>query len=229
MLRIPRLPLAGAAFQRAPGQCNKRVLSGSASRRSRKLGTAFRSPVTTLSPPLRGQCSWPAPSIPRQRLSRIRSIRGSSARFGFEAETGRIHHPRPVVRADLRRSHDAITVSTPLGFFDPPDQSVQPASSQEARLAGRPIVFRSPPRSLSICASDQCSKLRFVLLGYRSVNPGTESIMHPAATFSVKRKSRGFPQLFEAIFSVSCGRFPVDSVCINQRLLIVFNSIRRIF
>jgi len=37
-----------------------------ASRRSRKLGTAFRSPVTTLSPPLRGQRSRPAPSLPRR-------------------------------------------------------------------------------------------------------------------------------------------------------------------
>jgi hypothetical protein len=37
-----------------------------ASCRSRKLGTAFRSPVTTLSPPLRGQRSRPAPSFPRR-------------------------------------------------------------------------------------------------------------------------------------------------------------------
>jgi YVTN family beta-propeller protein len=39
-----------------------------ASCRSRKLGTAFRSPVTTLSPPLRGQRSCPAPSFPRRRF-----------------------------------------------------------------------------------------------------------------------------------------------------------------
>jgi len=63
------LPLAVAAFQPAPGRCNKRFLGGLISVRSRKLGTAFHSPVTTLAPPLRGQCSWPAPSIPRPSLA----------------------------------------------------------------------------------------------------------------------------------------------------------------
>lgn len=44
----------------------KNASSSPASSRSRKLGTAFRSPVTTLSPPLRGQRSRPAPSLPRR-------------------------------------------------------------------------------------------------------------------------------------------------------------------
>src|SRR5437762_1232505 len=41
-----------------------------ASCRSRNLGTAFRSPATALSPPLRGHRSRPAPSIPHHKLSR---------------------------------------------------------------------------------------------------------------------------------------------------------------
>ena len=42
-----------------------------------------------------------------------------SARFGFEAETGRIRHLRPVVRADLRRPCDAIRSPLPFGFIQP--------------------------------------------------------------------------------------------------------------
>jgi len=103
--------------------------------RSRKLGTAFRSPVTTLSPPLRGQHSRPAPSLPRQCFFAHPLDRRLLARFGFEAETGRIHHLRPVVRADLRRCCAVSRSPLPLRFFNPPDQSVQPASSQQARHA----------------------------------------------------------------------------------------------
>jgi len=106
-----------------------------ASSRSRKLGTAFRSPVTTLSPPLRGQRSRPAPSFPRRMLSRTRSILSSSARFGFEAETGRIPHSGPVVRASLRRSRDDPRPPLPFGLLNPPDQSVQSVSSQKTRFA----------------------------------------------------------------------------------------------
>jgi hypothetical protein len=131
--------------------------------RSRKLGTAFRSPVTTLSPPLRGQCSRPAPSIPRRRFfanpfhrKLLRSVRFS------KTETGRIHRFRPVVRAALRRSRDVIRSPLPFRFFNLPDQSVQPAPSQEARLARR-WLFQLPGASLSM--SPRCLKPRFVLPG----------------------------------------------------------------
>ena len=70
-----------------------------------------------------------------------------SARFGFEAATGRIHHPRPVIHALLSRSHDATPSPLPFGRFGPPDQSVQRASSQEARLAGHPICLFAPRRA----------------------------------------------------------------------------------
>jgi len=63
----------------------KHILSGLRSRRSRKLGTAFCSPVTTLAPPLRGQCSRPAPSIPRTKSRAGPFDLRLSTRFGFDA------------------------------------------------------------------------------------------------------------------------------------------------
>jgi hypothetical protein len=108
MSGISRSPLAITAFQHATGHCTKssapRVLIGQTPCRSRKLDTAFRSLTTTLSPPLRGQRSWPAPSFPHRKSSRIRSTSGSFAPFGFEAESGRCQRPKPVIRANIQRS-----------------------------------------------------------------------------------------------------------------------------
>ena len=89
--------------------------SDTASRRSRNLDTAFRSLTTTLAPPVRGQCSWPAPSFPHRRLSRTRSIPGSSAPFGFEAEPGRRQRPEPVFRSRLQHSELFPDLHSPLG------------------------------------------------------------------------------------------------------------------
>jgi hypothetical protein len=111
---IDRSPLATAAFQHAMGHSHKRSHHASSSDtapcRSRSFDTAFRSLTTTLAPPLRGQCSWPAPSTPHQTPSRIRSIPDSSAPFGFEAEPGRCQHPEPAIRADLQRSRPAPSI-----------------------------------------------------------------------------------------------------------------------
>jgi hypothetical protein len=128
-----------------------------------------------------------------------------SARLGFEAATGRIHRPRPVICALPIRSRDAAPSPLPFGLFCPPDQSVQRTTSQEARLAEHPICLLLPAALSFDCASDQCSKLRFVPLGYRSVNPGTESMMHPAP-WSGQWKNRGFPQLLRAVFSAGYSR-----------------------
>jgi hypothetical protein len=81
-----------------------------------------------------------------------------STRFGFEAETGRIHHPRPVIHALPIRSRDVTRLHFPLGCFCPPDRSVQRASSLEARLTGHPICLSLPAALSFDCASDQCSK-----------------------------------------------------------------------
>ena len=120
-----------------------------ASCRSRNLGTVFRSPVTALSPPLRGPCSRPAPSIPRYKLSRVRSTFDSSAPFGFEADTGRNRRQKPVSRANLRRSCSFPGIHSPSGVLtDPPDQSVRPVPPQETRLPKRPMSLTEAQDSL---------------------------------------------------------------------------------
>ena len=120
-----------------------------ASCRSRNLGTVFRSPVTALSPPLRGPCSRPAPSIPRCKLSPVRSTFNSSAPFGFEADTGRNPHQKPVTRANLRRSCSFPGIHSPLGLFtNPPDQSVRPVPPHETRLPKRPMSLTEAQDSL---------------------------------------------------------------------------------
>jgi len=128
------------------GSVAANAFSTSASHRSWKLGTAFRSPVTTLSPPLRGLGSRPAPSLPRRRVFAYPFDSGSSARFGFEAETGRILSPEPVVRADLRRSCDDFRSPLPFRSLNPPDRPLR--VFQPARRATRSIGFitTSSPR-----------------------------------------------------------------------------------
>jgi hypothetical protein len=118
-LRITRPSLAAAAFRPAAGQSNGRVLIGYAPCRSRNLGTVFRSLATTLSPPLRGQRSRPAPSIPHRKPSQIRSTHGSFAPLGFEAIAGRSQRREPVICADFQRSCDPPGPHSPLGPFEP--------------------------------------------------------------------------------------------------------------
>jgi len=109
---------------------------------------------------------------------------GLSTRLGFEAATGRIHHPRPVIHALLIRSHDATPSPLPFGLCRPPDQRVQRASSQEARLTGHPICLSLPAALSFDCALDQCSKLRLAPLGYRSARqprPPSRSTTQPGS------------------------------------------------
>jgi hypothetical protein len=119
MTRIRYLPLAAGRFWRPLGQCRKYVLDGLHYRWSRKLETAFHSPATTVWPPLRGQCSWPVPSFPRRNSSASPFGSKLSARFGFEADTGRIRHSEPVARDLIRRSCDDIQPPLPFGLFAP--------------------------------------------------------------------------------------------------------------
>ena len=136
-----------------------------ASRRSRKLGTAFRSPATTLSPPLRGQCSRPAPSLPRRcflanpfdrRL--LRSVRFRSRNRANSTPSTRCPRRSPA----LPRCHP---IPTPLQVFQP---------SGSKRSTG--FIAASSPRLTPDClslpaarsfdfASDRRSKPVFVLLG----------------------------------------------------------------
>jgi len=158
MLRIPHLSLTGDAFQRTLGSSQKMHLSRVASDRSRKLGTAFRSLATTLSPPLRGRSSQPAPSIPHNSFSRpVRSQALRSTRFRSRA--GRIPNLRPVVNSCLLRSCGDLPSPLPFGLFQPSGSKRSTVSLQETHLTGRPIAFRSPQRFSFDGASDQCSKL----------------------------------------------------------------------
>jgi hypothetical protein len=62
-------------------------------------------------------------------------------------------------------------------------------------------------------------RTRRALLGYRSVNPGTESIIVIQAV-GVKQKkcvSHGFQQFFGGLNFNHLKETPVDSLCINQR------------
>jgi hypothetical protein len=151
--------------------------SDSASRRSRNLDTAFRSLTTTLSPPLQGQRSRPAPSFPHRKLPRIRSIPTAPLRSVSRPKQGGINAGNPLLA--LASNVSALSrASTPLRVVlskNPPDHSVQPDPSRKARLAGRPLIPRSLPLPLLNSAAYQRVKLASSRLAYRSVNPGTKS------------------------------------------------------
>jgi len=218
--RFHRLALTGNAFQRAPGQCTKRVFNKT-SCRSRKLGTAFRSLVTTLSPPLRGQRSQPAPSLPRQNIfanpfdpELLRSVRFRSR---YRANSS------PRTRCPRR---------TPPLWQCPPDSTplqvlLEPSGSK--RSTG--CITTSSPRLTPGClllpgtrsfdfASDRCSKPSFVLPGYRPVNPGTDSDHGPGTAYSSNGNvtdSGAFLSFVIHDFSATYAGSEVDSMCINQR------------
>ena len=103
----------------------------------------------------------------------LRSVR-------FRGRTGALSMPgtRFPRRSPTFPNHPRSPLPLRSSFENPPDQSVQRTTSQEARLAEHPICLLLPAALSFDYASDQCSKLRFVPLGYRSVNPGTESIMN---------------------------------------------------
>jgi hypothetical protein len=150
MRMTSRLPLARAAFQRAQGQCKKRVLNRLASCRSRKLGTAFRSLATTLSPPLRGQSSRPAPSLPRRRLFAnpfdpefLRSIR-------FRNEPGEFVTLDPL-SAPISVAVVTHPAPTPLQVFQPfRIKAFDRPHHNKLASPDATVVFCSPLRSLSI-------------------------------------------------------------------------------
>jgi hypothetical protein len=140
--------------------------------RSRNLETAFHSLATTLSPPLRGRSSRPAPSIPHKRPARIRSIPAPSLRFGFEADSGRYHRQKPVSRATFPRSCSRPRSPLPFGSLETPR-----------------IKAFNRLRRKKLTSPDDCCFFRF---GYRSVNPGTESMMAYRQDLSQTKKGGFF-------------------------------------
>ena len=101
------------------------------------LGTAFHSPVTALSLPLRGQRSRPAPSQPRRITPRIRSISSSFAPLRFRGRCRASSSP------DTRypRSFPALSRSRrpPLPFGP-----LQPSGSKRSAV---PTARSSPCRT----------------------------------------------------------------------------------
>lgn len=126
-----------ALFSACRVNAKERVIDRLASCRSRRLGTAFRSPVTTLSTPLRGPCSRPAPSLPCRVIFAnpfdpefLRSVR-------FRSRTGRVITPDPLSAPISGTLMLAAGLHSPSGCFNPPDRSVQPvpATKSSPRLA----------------------------------------------------------------------------------------------
>jgi len=118
---------------------------------SRKLGTAFRSPATTLS----HHYEVIAPDLLLRFHTKFRhkpadSQLPRSARFRGR-NRGVIFAPNLLSVSSFGALMIFAGPHSPSGLFrNPLDRSVQPVSSPKARLAIHPMVFRSPPRSFSI-------------------------------------------------------------------------------
>ena len=168
--------------------------------RSRYLGTAFRSPATTLSHHfgvkapalhLRFHTEYLRESV-RSRAPSLRSvsrpIRGVLiARHPF---------PAPISGALVA----SACLHSPSGPFKP-SGSKRSADIHHVKLILQDSDFRLLPVAISFdLAPDQCSRLVAPRLTNRSVNPGTETIMHPATPVR-QMKNANFPQLS----TVFCG------------------------
>lgn len=148
-----------------------------ASCRSRYLGAAFHSPITTLArhyevldpglhlryraSNLRGSVRFPAPPL----------------RFGFEADAGRFRRRTPVIRS-VSRASAISTVPTPLQATYP--MSMPPPDRKRSTV---PITKSSPDRTPVGLAA----LLRPVLQN-RSVNPGTVVDLDPPKRASQSKK-----------------------------------------
>ncbi len=160
--------------------------------------------------------------LPKPVRSRTPSLRSVSKPI-----RGEFYIRYPLSAPILRRSRDSIPISTPLQvlFENPPDQSVQPVPSQEARLTERPIAFCSP-RLVFRFRFGSLLETRFVPPGSSFRKPWTESIMHSKGHLSPSIETGGFSRLsssfFRLYFSITSGRSMVDSLCINQRFCDLF-------
>jgi len=169
-----------------------------ASCRDRNFEAVFRSLVTTLFAPLRGQCSRPASSIPRLKPRRTVRSTAPSLRPGFEADTGRSHRHEPVFRVCFTRSGVFPSPHSPSGPCEPSGSKRSTGSATRSPSRRTSDRLSLPAASSFDSASDRRSKLASSRSTNRSVNPGTESIMNQK-NFAVKSKSAifcVFPQVF---------------------------------
>jgi hypothetical protein len=104
MLRIDRFPLAATAFRPVTGHCKKLVFNGLGIQPEPEsrygLSLAHNDAFATIARSTFLACTFGSLS---ETLA-IRSIPGSSAPSGFEAEPGRRQCPEPVIRANLQYS-----------------------------------------------------------------------------------------------------------------------------
>jgi len=132
------------------GSMQKTICNRYASCRSRKLGTAFRSPATTLS----HHYEVNAPAL----FLRFRAVDPSQTRSIEAPPLGSVSKPNraKIITFDplSAPTFDALEMApipTPLQAVSSlSDQSVRSASSQQARLARRSFVHHSPWRTLPI-------------------------------------------------------------------------------
>ena len=147
--------------------------------RSRCLGTAFRSSATTLArhsevkaPAL--HLRFPAEYLRGSVRSRTPSLR-SVSRPIRGAIAARYPFPAPISGALVVPA----CLHSPLGPFEP-SGSVRSACFHHVKLISLDSDFRLLPVAISFdFAPDQRSRLAAPRLTNRSVNPGTEAIMHP--------------------------------------------------
>ena len=103
----------------------------------------------------------------------------------FRGRTGATSMPgtRFPLHSSTLRIHPRSPLPFRPSFENPSDQSVRPVQNPEARLTRRPIASYSPPLPLAIPLRISARNSLRLSLTYRSVNPGTESIMNPKRGF----------------------------------------------
>jgi hypothetical protein len=107
----------------------------------------------------------------------------------FRGRTGATSMPgtRFPLHSSILRIHPRSPLPFRPSFENPPDQSVRPVPNPEARLTRRPIVSYSPLLPLAIPLRINARNSLRLSLTYRSVNPGTDSMI-VKERLGVKRK-----------------------------------------
>ena len=173
------LSLSAAAFQPAASHSNQQIMTGYSTLPEPEsrydLSLAHNDAFATIARSMFLACTF----VPTSKTfanpfdsQLFRSVR-------FRGRTGATSMPG--TRFPLHSSTLRIFPRSPLPFRssceNPLDQSVRPVPNPEARLTRRPIVPRSPLLPLSIPPRISARNSLRLSLTYRSVNPGTDSII----------------------------------------------------
>jgi hypothetical protein len=202
MLRKNRLPLTTAAFQHAMDHSHKRSIPRVVRQHLAGAGISVR-PFARSQRRFRHHCEVYVPGLHLQ--IHVRCYYGT-VRFPALPLCSVSRPNQGDVNAWNPFSAPSLTLPgnprSPLLFRssceNPLDQSVRPVPTREARLTERSIAPCSPAFILRL-APDQRRKLASFRSTYRSVNPGTESIIIKVMT-AVKQKryvSNWFQQLYK--------------------------------